>query len=438
MPRYEKLTNDNELLFFEIEKKGSNLYIKQGSDIRETTEKTIPYGTTYAAKYHYDEHIQSIIEKGYILSSIKSFEFKPINLPRNPELEQMLFENITNEEAWMVYGDWLQTQDDPRGELIMLQALYKNASTGEKGKLTRRIKVLMENKIYWINNQSLVYHFLQDKVEIKNIYKTKTKNMNIAWKNGFIHNAKINYSYDTERPLVNYLVDTEASLFLQSLELNLSYYYYGVREKDNDLDSFLDRNIPNTLSGLRTFTIECSLELKDINLIFTKMPYLENLQLNVGAINFKTIQSNYLKNLYLKSSFNKKNREVLFEKADLPNLETLTVYFYNPKFKEYAFLNPLLQGKIFPNLKHLGLLNGRNARELLIQLENSSLLQQLETLDLTKTDLDHVAITETLLKSPSKFRKLKKITFTGTWVRDNTIEKLRAVFGKEVIVHKWY
>ncbi len=37
---------------------------------------------------------------------------------RNPELEAALLDDPTNEPAWLVYGDWLQQQGDPRGTYI--------------------------------------------------------------------------------------------------------------------------------------------------------------------------------------------------------------------------------------------------------------------------------------------------------------------------------
>jgi uncharacterized protein (TIGR02996 family) len=40
----------------------------------------------------------------------------------NPELEQAILANPDDESAYLVYGDWLQTQGDPRGELITVSA----------------------------------------------------------------------------------------------------------------------------------------------------------------------------------------------------------------------------------------------------------------------------------------------------------------------------
>ncbi len=43
---------------------------------------------------------------------------------RNPELEVPLLENPYDRAAWVVYGDWLQQQGDPRGEYIALHAAW--------------------------------------------------------------------------------------------------------------------------------------------------------------------------------------------------------------------------------------------------------------------------------------------------------------------------
>ena len=43
---------------------------------------------------------------------------------RNPALEAPLLADPYDREAWIVYGDWLQQQGDPRGEYIALRAAW--------------------------------------------------------------------------------------------------------------------------------------------------------------------------------------------------------------------------------------------------------------------------------------------------------------------------
>lgn len=51
---------------------------------------------------------------------------------RNPYLEAPLQADPYDRDAWVVYGDWLQQQDDPRGEYIALRAAWlANPSDGE-------------------------------------------------------------------------------------------------------------------------------------------------------------------------------------------------------------------------------------------------------------------------------------------------------------------
>ena len=43
------------------------------------------------------------------------------NGKRNLKLERAIFDDPADDTAWQVYGDWLQQQQDPRGELISLE-----------------------------------------------------------------------------------------------------------------------------------------------------------------------------------------------------------------------------------------------------------------------------------------------------------------------------
>ncbi len=55
----------------------------------------------------------------------------------NPELEAAIEKDPDDEAAYLVYGDWLQAEDDPRGELIALQAAALRDPSDKK--LAKRI-----------------------------------------------------------------------------------------------------------------------------------------------------------------------------------------------------------------------------------------------------------------------------------------------------------
>ncbi|HEY1814001.1 MAG TPA: TIGR02996 domain-containing protein [Kofleriaceae bacterium] len=46
---------------------------------------------------------------------------------RNTELEEQIFADPSDPAAYLVYADWLQSQSDPRGELIVRQHRTRDA-----------------------------------------------------------------------------------------------------------------------------------------------------------------------------------------------------------------------------------------------------------------------------------------------------------------------
>ena len=63
-------------------------------------------------------------------------------MERNLELEAVIEENVDDEHAYLVYGDWLQMRGDPRGELIALQAAARR-NPGDK-KLAKLVDEYIE------------------------------------------------------------------------------------------------------------------------------------------------------------------------------------------------------------------------------------------------------------------------------------------------------
>jgi predicted DNA-binding WGR domain protein len=72
--------------------------------------------------------------------------------------------------------------------------------------------------------------------------------------------------------------------------------------------------------------------------------------------------------------------------ADLPRLEYLELWLGTEDYganHTVADLQPILSGRLFPQLKYLGLRNAQHADDLAAVLVNSPLLQRIETLDLS-------------------------------------------------------
>lgn len=81
---------------------------------------------------------------------------------RNRSMEAEVLRDLADESAWLVYGDWLQTQGEPRGELI---ALAKAREQKDNEALARR-----EERLLAIQTLRLPY----------------TDGFNLEWERGFL------------------------------------------------------------------------------------------------------------------------------------------------------------------------------------------------------------------------------------------------------------
>jgi hypothetical protein len=112
--------------------------------------------------------------------------------------------------------------------------------------------------------------------------------------------------------------------------------------------------------------------------------------------------------------------------AKLPNLERLELWLGTEEYGGIADvgpLEPLLSGKKFKGLKHLGLRNSEIADDVAKAVAESKLLERLETLDLSLGNLSDVGA-EALLRCPA-VRKLKKLDLSHHFCSEPFVEQLQ-------------
>src|ERR1041385_7594063 len=141
MPRYE-LSEGTSNKFWEINLAAKSFTTKFGK-IGANGQTTIKeFGSDAEAKTAYDKIVAEKVKKGYKLVGGKTSApkiAKKAAAPkpsatatggkldaRNPTLEAAIVANPNDRDAYTVFGDWLQEQGAPRGELISLQLAYKD------------------------------------------------------------------------------------------------------------------------------------------------------------------------------------------------------------------------------------------------------------------------------------------------------------------------
>ena len=146
----------------------------------------------------------------------------------NPELEAAIEKDPDDEAAYLVYSDWLQTQDDPRGELIALQAAtLRNPSDKE---IAARVTELLAR-----NDSALLGEL--------------GEHMSVVWQYGFVRDVKLAHDKNPDVPLaaLRQLLEHPSGRFVRSIAFAKTK---GVDAK-KVVKLLLDEKRPLTLSELR-------------------------------------------------------------------------------------------------------------------------------------------------------------------------------------------
>ncbi|MBK8475276.1 MAG: hypothetical protein IPL39_02930 [Opitutaceae bacterium] len=114
--------------------------------------------------------------------------------------------------------------------------------------------------------------------------------------------------------------------------------------------------------------------------------------------------------------------------SELPKLEYLELWLGTDEYganHTVADLQPILSGRLFPNLKYLGLRNSQLADEIAAVVVNSPLIQHIETLDLSLGTLSDEGA-RALLKLPAS-PTLKRLNLHYNFFSADLIRQLKAL-----------
>lgn len=173
----------------------------------------------------------------------------------------------------------------------------------------------------------------------------------------------------------------------------------------------------------------------DYTNLFTAFPNLERLHIKGSTeltLSAAPLKHENLKGLTIECGGLPKAIIETIANAQLPNLEHLNLYL---GVEDYGFdgtlddVRPFMEKGLFPKLTYLGLADSEIADEIAIAIANAPIVDQLETLDLSKGTLSDKGA-EALLAS-SSILKLKRLDLHYHYLSDEMIKKLKAL---EIIV----
>jgi uncharacterized protein (TIGR02996 family) len=387
--------------FWEIDHEGTTLVLTSGTVGKVGTPQTRRYKTAGHAEIQYDVMIRDKVAAGYELST----EAPPPPVTEVPGEDDALEAAITSSPydagVYGVYGDWLQSQHDVRGELIALQ-LAEDARPGDP-QLVGAIGRYLDK-----HRAALLGPLVPYAGKIREFTDGP-----FIWRFGFIHIVQLDRAnLDEPVPeLVEQVLQHPSGRFVAEL---------SVLDDDQAEVTALLRLLANHAQpSLRALELGTQADLGDLGPLLRAHPRLRRLSLHgrVGpeqaAVSPITVRS--------------------VVAAKLPELEQLSLRLLRGDVR-FTDLRPLLHRTDLPALSELRLRSAEFAPEIINELIESPLAAQLVKLDLGLSELGDRAVRQ-FLAHRDRFAKLRELVVTRGGFARSSLADLQATVKVTVFEH---
>jgi hypothetical protein len=260
--------------------------------------------------------------------------------------------------------------------------------------------------------------------------KVEEKEVEVEWQFGFIKSARLaRGDFDSDFDVAQaakQLLALPSGRFLRELTIGMA---------DFEENSYHD--VINALAEVGCPTLEKLFigdfqypddteiswtQLGSIEPLYKACPNLRSLHLCGGSLELgKAVNLPELRELTVETGGLPLGAVKTLAKSHWPNLERLEVWFGAENYGAgggVEDIQPLLDGKNLPKLKHLGLCNAEFTNELCQVLHQAKILKQLETLDLSKgTMTDEGAAA--LAANAAAYKHLKHLDVTRNMLAGN-------------------
>jgi uncharacterized protein (TIGR02996 family) len=409
MPRYEFVEGSSNK-FWEIEREGNSFTVRYGKVGTNGQTSTKEFGSEAETKKEYDKMIASKTKKGY--REVTSAGGAAPAAGGHSELEQAILADPSSKDAWLVYADWLQSQEDPRGELIAAQA---------GGKSTQK---LLEQ-----HAEAFLGRFAPEDGDLSSYVE-------ISWENGYWRHVKVFCDYDTAESfpedvdgiggVLALVLAHPSAKFLRSLSIGLTEGHTdGMAQWQPSLDALAKGGLRPSLRELfvgefsRGDDTEVSwTDIGSLAKVWAVLPNLERLTVQGAQIELGKIAAPRLRMLRLWSGGLPKEPVQRVAQAKLPELTELELWFGSSSYGAEATsadITPILEGEGFPALRRLGLMNAEFANELPGLVAGSAILPRLQELDLSMGTMTSEG-GRALLAHADKLKHLQKLDISRNFV----------------------
>lgn len=302
-------------------------------------------------------------------------------LTPNDELEAVILEDPLDPAGWLVYGDWLQAEGDPRGELVAVQAkLARDPGNPE----------LMEAQraLFRAHGDGLLeglHPFLVPRGERGPLFR-------LSWEFGYLWTANVTAAGHSLAEVVagvRALLAHPSARFLHVLTIGTPPDHgwsevIAVLLQPGPTRSplrilFLGESATTASNPRPAFAA-----IGDLSGLWKRFPDIELLTLRGGMMNLGGLELPRLRELTIETSALQRETLLALGARHWPHLEKLELWFGDRRCTcTLTELAPIFAAERFPRLGHLGIRNCPFVDRVCHALAHAPLAPQLRTLDLS-------------------------------------------------------
>lgn len=427
--QYFEFKDGGSSKFWEITLDGTSHSVRFGKIGTAGQISTKRFKSAGEARADHDKLVAEKTKKGYKLVRGEAPAGPAVVHARDAKLEAAIEAAPDDADAYLVYADWLQGQGDPRGELIVLQ----HAKKGPQAK-----KLLEQHPEHFFGK-------LADAQDLLEQFPYRPLGRPTTWRWGYLealwignkHDRSSDYGSGDKEEIdideaLGWMLDHPSCRFLRELTVGIN--------------TFADNGYAGTAKviGARKLTTLRKLILGDfyyeetelnwsnmgnVEPMYKGLPNLESLTLRSGSMKLGKIDLPKLRELRVISGGFDPGSLASICKAKWPRLETLDLQLGRDHRFTLDHLQPIFDGKAFPNLKHLGLGNSTISDLICQGLTASKIAARLESLDLTKGTMGDAGADAL---AAGRFPRLQTVDVSENYLSKRGLATLKSV-AKSVV-----
>lgn len=330
-------------------------------------------------------------------------------------LEAAAFDDPTDESAWLVLSDALQTAGDPRGEVIALA----HAGQPTEAKLREALPQLAPAVL------------LEEKDPLRFF----------TFAHGLPKTFTLKHEYDHEREQAEFLaalVPSALFRFVDTIELGLTSEDGGENDWSSSLDVLVSADSPVRSLLLGAFEYPDEMEISwamwgDVSAVW-KLKNLQKLHLRGAGGDLGSVDSETLRELVIETGGLDAGTLAAVTGGSLPRLESLTVWTGDENYGATVEMPDLvtLFEALPPTVRHLGVCNSAHTLAVLELLPTLPVLERLKTLDLSKGVLRPPDV-ELIRRHAPAYAHLERIDLRENLLDDASAAALQALFPTAVV-----